>query len=107
MTKILKQASLVPLAGSTDGRATISTSIVDAATILTTTADCTHVLLDVQAQPVMVTFDTSAPTSTNGHLLAAGYNNFDAPWPRQLFAAARFIRQGGTDGTIHASELCY
>lgn len=107
MTKILKQASLVPLAGSTDGRATISTSIVEAATILTTNADCTHVLLDVQAQPVMVTFDGSAPTSTNGHQLLAGYNNYDAPWPRQLFAAARFIRQGASDAVIQVSELCY
>jgi len=56
--------------------------------------------IDVQDADVMVTFDDSAPTSTNGHRLYAGtaYS-----WSVARFNAAKFIRQGSTNAAIHAS----
>lgn len=56
--------------------------------------------LDVQDADVMVTFDNSAPTSTNGHRLYVG-NSYT--WATARFNAAKFIRQGSTSGTIQAS----
>lgn len=89
-------------AGTTDGRATISTSVVAATSILTLAPE-TSVFIDVQAQPVMVTFDGSDPAvGTNGHILAAGYNAF---WSKQLWMNARFIRQGASDATVHVSPM--
>ena len=60
------------------------------------------IVLDVQDADVMVTFDTSAPTTTNGHRLYAG-SHFT--WSKATAAAAKFIRQGGANAAIHASEF--
>ncbi len=62
------------------------------------------VVLDVQTADVMVTFDGSAPTTTNGHRLYAGQNY---TWSYETAAAAKFIRATGTDGVIHASPFTY
>lgn len=65
-------------------------------------ADTTAVEFDVQTADVRVTFDGSAPTSTNGHLLPVGYSDI---WPKAKATAAKFIRTGGTSAVIHASQL--
>ena len=61
-----------------------------------------YIVLDVQGEDVRVTYDDSAPTTTNGHILFAGRSY---TWSKQAAAAAKFIRDGGTDATIHASEF--
>jgi hypothetical protein len=61
-----------------------------------------YIVLDVQGADVRVTYDDSAPTTTNGHILFAGRSY---TWSKQAAAAAKFIRDGGVDGTIHASEF--
>lgn len=60
------------------------------------------IVLDVQDADVMCTFDTSAPTSSNGHRLYQG-NSYT--WSKAAAQAAKFIRQGSTSATIHASEF--
>lgn len=65
-------------------------------------ATTTLVVLDVQDADVMVTFDNSAPTSTNGHRLYAGTNY---TWNKATAAAAKFIRQGASNAAIQASEF--
>ena len=96
----IRQSGYAP-SGGTDNRSTISTTVVAASAVLALTTE-TAVFLDVQAQPVMVTFDGSDPTSSNGHLLAAGYSAY---WSKQQWMNARFIRQGASDGTIHVSPM--
>jgi hypothetical protein len=58
--------------------------------------------LDVQDADVMVTFDGSDPSSTNGHRL---YSGSHFTWSRATATAARFIRQGSTSAAIQASEF--
>lgn len=55
---------------------------------------------DVQTADVMVTFDDSAPTTTNGHRLYAGQHG---TWSKARFNAAKFIRATSTSAVIHAS----
>lgn len=55
---------------------------------------------DVQDADVMVTFDDSAPTTSNGHRLRVGQCG---TWSAARFNAAKFIRATATDGTVHAS----
>lgn len=56
--------------------------------------------LDVQDADVYCTFDGSAPTTTNGHLLK---QNSGYTWSKARAQAAKFIRAGGTDAKIQAS----
>lgn len=87
----------------TDTRTTVSTSIIEPSTIMGTPDDeTTHFLVNVQSQPVMVTFDGSDPTASNGHLFSSGYQDF---WPKQMLAKARWIRQGASDGTVHVTPF--
>ena len=65
-------------------------------------ADTTQVFWDCQAAPVRVTFDGSAPTSSNGHLIQPGDSGV---WSKALAAAAKFIRAGATSAVIQASQL--
>lgn len=65
-----------------------------------TTTSVTLVDLDVQDADVMVTFDGSAPTSTNGHRLYVGSAY---TWAVSRFNNAKFIRQGSTSAAIQAS----
>jgi hypothetical protein len=62
----------------------------------------THVFIDVQGGAVMVTFDGSDPSSVNGHLYSPGDC---AMWSKATAAAARFIRQGATDGAVQCSPM--
>ena len=61
-----------------------------------------YIVLDVQGADVRVTYDDSAPTTSNGHILFAGRSY---TWSKQAAAAAKFIRDGSVDATIHASEF--
>ena len=62
----------------------------------------TYVVLDVQVSDVRVTYDDSAPTSTNGHILFAGRSY---TWSKQAATAAKFIEDSTVTATIHASEF--
>lgn len=64
-------------------------------------ADTTHVVLDVQTNDVRVTFDNSAPTATNGHLIPFGSTMV---WSKALAAASKWIRVTGS-ATVHLSQL--
>jgi hypothetical protein len=83
-----------------DQRLTVSSAVVQFATAFNEITDL--VVLDVQSADVMVTFDGSDPSSTNGHRL---YNGRDYTWSRATAAAARFIRADATDAAIQASEF--
>mgnify|MGYP003117790607 CR=1 FL=1 len=61
-----------------------------------------YVVLDVQVSDVRVTYDDSAPTSTNGHILYAGRSY---TWSKQAATAAKFIEDSTVTATIHASEF--
>ena len=61
-----------------------------------------YIVLDVQVADVRVTFDGSAPTSTNGHILYAGRSY---TWSKQAATAAKLIEDTTTDATVHASEF--
>ena len=61
-----------------------------------------YVVLDVQVADVRVTYDGSAPTSTNGHILFAGRSY---TWAKRTAEAAKFIEDTTTDAVIHASEF--
>lgn len=61
-----------------------------------------YVVWDVQDAEVMVTFDGSAPTTTNGHRLAIGQTS---TWSIPTATAAKFIRQAGTSAAIQASPF--
>jgi len=65
-------------------------------------AATTCVLVDVQTAGVYVTFDNSAPTTTNGHYLAAGTSY---TWSKATATAAKFIREASTSAAVHASEF--
>ena len=61
-----------------------------------------YIVLDVQGADVRVTYDDSAPTTTNGHILFAGRSY---TWSKQAATAAKFIEDSTVTATIHASEF--
>jgi hypothetical protein len=63
---------------------------------------CTHILVSFETAQCRVTFDDSAPTTTNGHILEAGM------WlilTKRAATVAKFIRTGATSAVAHASEF--
>lgn len=81
-----------------DQRVTVSTAVVQ----LSAFGDTTNmVMFDIQDADVMCTIDGSTPSATNGHRL---YQGRAYTWSTAMAQAAKFIRQGSTDGVIHASE---
>lgn len=81
-----------------DQRLTVSSAVVQ----LSTFGDTTNmVMFDIQDADVMCTIDGSTPSATNGHRL---YQGRAYTWSTAMAQAAKFIRQGSTDGVIHASE---
>ena len=89
-----------PTPGVADQTLTVSTSVVPFGTAFNSLTR--YIVLDVQGADVRVTYDDSDPTTSNGHILFAGRSY---TWSKQAAAAAKFIRDGGTDATIHASEF--
>jgi len=61
-----------------------------------------YVLIQVQDNPVRVTFDGSAPTATNGFRYVA---NQIAEWSVPLARVAKFIREGAGDAVVHQQGL--
>jgi hypothetical protein len=64
----------------------------------------THaVKITVSSQPLRVTFDGTDPVGgTTGHYYAANTNDV---WSAAMAAAAKMIRDGGSDGYISVTEL--
>lgn len=65
-------------------------------------AGCTHVLVSFEDAQCRVTFDGSAPTTTNGHVVETGM------WlvvTKPTAVAAKFIRTGAVSAAAHASEF--
>jgi hypothetical protein len=65
-------------------------------------AATTHILWSNETAQCRVTFDGSAPTITNGHLIEIGDSGI---WAKGLATAAKFIRTGDTSAKISASQL--
>ena len=61
-----------------------------------------YVVWDVQDADIMVTFDASAPTTTNGHRLYAGQCG---TWSIATATAMKAIRQGATSGVLHVTTF--
>jgi len=65
-------------------------------------ADTLYVFWTCETAQVRVTFDASAPTTTNGHVVNVGDSGV---WSKALATAAKWIRTGDTSAVIHASQL--
>lgn len=92
-----------PTTGGTDERLTVSTSAVSFATNWDD-GITKLVVLDVQTANVMVTFDGSTPSASNGHLMESGTKE---TWNAGTAKAAKFIRAGASDAAIHASPFTF
>jgi hypothetical protein len=62
----------------------------------------TYITFDVQDADCYVTFDQSAPTTTNGHKL---YDTRSYTWHKNTALDAKFIRAGATDAILYLSEF--
>ena len=61
-----------------------------------------QVLITSETAECRYTLDGSAPTSSNGHVLASGEERV---WHATMAQAAKFIRTGSTSAVLHASPL--
>ena len=61
-----------------------------------------YIAFDVQDADVFMTFDGSAPTTSNGHKLFAGRSY---TFSKEAAVKAKFIQAGGTSAKIHASQF--
>lgn len=66
-------------------------------------ANTRYVMIDVQIANVRVTFDGSAPTTTNGHILVASQGLLVLS--AKAAAAAKFIEDTTTDAVVHMSQF--
>lgn len=87
---------------ATDAELTVSSSVVQLSSVMTPDQRTTHILFDVQDQPVRFTLDDSNPAASNGHRLVAGDTGV---WPVRMALKAKWIREGGTDAAIHFSQM--
>lgn len=88
--------------GQTDERLAVSTSVVSLSNVWS--SDKTkYLLIDIQGDDVMVTFDGSAPSASNGHL----FKKLSAPffWNKSTALAAKFIRSGIVDAAVQATPF--
>ena len=94
------EADYIPNGTEADERLTVA----DTAIALTASfdPDTTHILLDIQTAAVMVTFDGSNPTTSNGHYLEVGTREV---WPVTMAEAAKFIRATSTSAAVHVSQF--
>jgi hypothetical protein len=92
-----------PTPGQTDERLAVSDTALGFTTNWKTNTLNRFVVLDIQTNDVMCTFDGSDPTATNGHRLYAGQSY---TWAVDAAAKAKFIRQSA-DAVIHASGFTY
>jgi len=61
-----------------------------------------YIAMDIQDADVFMTFDGSAPTTSNGHKLFAGRSY---TFSKEAAVKAKFIRSGSTSAKIHASQF--
>lgn len=94
-------AYLSPAPGTTDQRLAVSSAVV---TLAALGGSATHGYVDIQTASVMVTFDGSDPSASNGHQFDAGDSGM---WNKATIAAARFIRLGSTDAVVHMTPMAY
>ncbi len=92
---------LVPNPGVADQRLTVSTAPVSLAAL---DADTKVLLVSVEDQAIRYTIDGSTPTTTNGHVWAAGGESY---FSYSFASAMQCIRDDGSDATLHVSELIY
>jgi hypothetical protein len=88
--------------GEADERLAVSSTAVSL-TGAWTANKTKYVLIDIQGADVMVTFDGSDPTASNGHL----YKKLADPffWHRDTARLAKFIRSASTDASVHATPF--
>ena len=89
-----------PTTGVTDQSLAVADSAVQFGTAFNSLTK--YVVLDIQTADVRVTYDGSDPTTSNGHILFAGRSY---TWSKEAAEAAKFIRNGSTSASIHASEF--
>ena len=65
------------------------------------TSGTEYIIFDIQDANVRFTLDNSSPTSEKGHLL---YKGTYCQWTIEMAEAAKFIRTGGVDAKIYASQ---
>lgn len=95
---------LKPTPNTTDQRLTVD-STAGGVQLSNSWSDRTRaIILDVQDADCFVTFDGSAPTTSNGHKL---YSGEKLNWSTELATAAKFIAATGTNAIIHASEATH
>ena len=89
----------IPNGSAADEKLAVSTSVVQFAAF---DSDTKYVMIDVQTNNVMVTFDGSTPTASNGHLLLKeqGLIVLNAVTAK----AAKFIR-ASADAVVHMSQF--
>jgi len=89
---------MAPVAGGTAQRLTVSTAAVGFASSFPDNAR--YVLVEVQTNPLYVTFDGSTPSATNGYAYAAGTREI---WSKAQAQLAKAVRQGAADGFLYAT----
>ena len=98
----VKVSNLFPMGvAGTDQRLTVD-STAGGVQFSAFPAGTDYVMWDVQDAAIFVTFDASAPTTSNGHYLPAGTSG---TWSIPLATAMKAIRATGTSGVIHATPL--
>jgi hypothetical protein len=87
-----------PPAASTQAMYTVSTAATTLATLgFTYPAGYQYVYLQVQANPVRITYDTTTPSATVGESVVA-LSRMTVRY--DLAKTMKFIREGGADGTL-------
>ncbi len=93
-----------PMPGETDEQLTVDATAGGVQFSSTYNIRTKFVTFDVQDASCRVTFDGSAPTSTNGHILYVGQSY---TWSIASAKAAKFIRTGATSSVLHATQMTY
>ena len=88
--------------GEADERLAVSSTAVALANAWSA-SKTKYLLIDIQGDDVMVTFDGSNPSSTNGHL----FKKLTPPflWNKNTAMAAKFIRSAATDASVQATPF--
>jgi hypothetical protein len=93
-------SALVPSVGVSMQQITVSNAVKRFAALNGLT---TVVKVTVASQPIRVTFDGTDPVGgTTGHYYAANAND---TWSKTMAAAAKMIRDGGSDAEVSMTEL--
>lgn len=101
----LRQRPIRPTLNAEDKRVTVSSSVVTlagASGLPSFAGETRWIVIDVQDNAIMVTFDLSDPSSSNGHAMAAGTS---AVWSKDTARTAKMIRKDSSDAVVHASEF--